>query len=49
MWAARDLRPSPVMVWMPGHTGRFLDAIAGERLHALFCLTMFCGLRPRTR
>jgi integrase len=45
LWAARDLRPSPVMVWMPGHTGRFLEAIAGERLSALFCLTMFCGLR----
>jgi hypothetical protein len=33
------------MVWMPGHTGRFLDAIGGERLYALFCLVMFCGLR----
>jgi integrase len=33
------------MVWMPGHTGRFLDAIGGERLAALFCLVMFCGLR----
>ena len=45
MWAARDLRPSPVMVWMPGHSGRFLEAIGGERLYALFCLVMFCGLR----
>ena len=45
MWSAADLRPSPVMVWMPDHAGRFLDSIAGERLFALFCLAAFCGLR----
>ncbi len=45
LWASKDLRPSPVMVWLPEHTGRFLDAIAGERLFALFCLTAFRGLR----
>jgi len=45
MWAALDLRPCPVMVWLPSHTGRFLDFIAGERLFALFCLVAYCGLR----
>ena len=45
MWAATDLRPCPVMVWLPAHTGRFLDSIAGERLFALFCLAAYCGLR----
>jgi integrase len=45
LWAAPDLRPCPVMVWMPGHTGRFLEHAAGERLFALFCLATYCGLR----
>jgi integrase len=45
MWAAPDLRPCPVMVWLPSHTGKFLDFIAGERLFALFCLVAYCGLR----
>ena len=45
LWGAPDLRPSPVMVWMPAHTGRFLEAIKDERLFALFCLAAFCGLR----
>jgi integrase len=45
LWAAKDLRPCPVMVWMPTHTGQFLDAIAAERLFALFCLVAYCGLR----
>ena len=46
MWAAPDLRPCPVMVWLPPHTGRFLDFIAaGERLAALFCTVAYCGLR----
>ncbi len=31
MWAT-SLRPSKVMVWLPAHTGRFLDVIEGERL-----------------
>jgi integrase len=38
-------RPSPVMVWLPTHTGRFLDFIEGERLYALFHLVAFTGLR----
>jgi integrase len=45
MWVAPDLRPCPVMVWLPAHTGQFLDSIAGERLFALFCLVAYCGLR----
>ena len=45
LWGAGDLRPCPAMVWLPEHTGRFLDAIAGERLAALFILTAYCGLR----
>ncbi len=38
-------RPSPVMVWLPVHTGRFLDFIESERLYALFHLVAFTGLR----
>jgi integrase len=45
MWADPGLRPSPVMVWMPAHTGAFLDSIDEERLFALFCLVCHCGLR----
>ena len=45
LWASQDLRPCKVMVWLPEHTGRFLDSISGERLYALFCLTAHCGLR----
>jgi integrase len=45
LWAAPDLRPCQVMVWLPSHTGKFLDAIEGERLFALFCLVAYCGLR----
>jgi integrase len=45
MWADPQLRPSAVMVWMPEHTGSFLDTIALERLYALFCLVAYCGLR----
>jgi integrase len=45
LWAAKDLRPCPVMVWLPEHTGRFLDAIASERMFALYALVAYCGLR----
>ena len=45
MWDQPDLRPCPVMVWLPAHTGRFLDFIVGERLSALFCLVAYCGPR----
>lgn len=46
-WANPRIRPAPVMVWLPAHTGRFLDYLdeTGERLGALFVLTIFCGLR----
>ena len=45
LWAAPDLRPCQVMVWLPVHTGKFLDFIEGERLFALFSLAAYCGLR----
>ena len=45
LWADKALRPSPVMVWMPQHTGQFLDFIEAERLFALFALVAYCGLR----
>jgi integrase len=45
LWASADLRPCKVMVWLPEHTGRFLDSSGGERLFALFCVTAYCGLR----
>jgi integrase len=46
-WANPGLRPCPVMVWLPSHTGGFLDYIegTGERLLALFVLVAYCGLR----
>ena len=45
LWAAPDLRPSKVMVWMPADTGSFLDFISDERLSALDTVTAYCGLR----
>lgn len=47
LWDAPDLRPCPVMVWLPAHIGAFLDYLdeTGERLAALFVLVAFCGLR----
>ncbi|MHB1431400.1 MAG: tyrosine-type recombinase/integrase [Streptosporangiaceae bacterium] len=47
LWAAPDLRPCPVMVWLPQHTGAFLDFLeqTRERLFALFALVAYCGLR----
>jgi integrase len=38
-------RPSVVMVWTPGQTGRFLDHIADHRLYAMFHFIVFRGLR----
>jgi integrase len=38
-------RPSPVMVWTPEQTQRFLDRAQGHRLYALFHLITFRGLR----
>jgi integrase len=47
LWASKDLRPVPAMVWMPVHAGAFLDYLddIGERLAVLFEVTMFCGFR----
>lgn len=45
LWAAADLRPCPVMVWLPSHTGAFLDSIQDERLAALFTVAAYVGLR----
>ena len=45
VWASPDLRPCPVMVWLPAHCGHFLDSIVGERLFAAFIFTIFSGLR----
>ena len=46
-WADPQLRPCLVMVWLPVHTGAFLDylELTGERLSPLFVLTVYCGLR----
>jgi integrase len=44
-WAETGQRPSPVMVWTPTQTARFLDHAAGDRLYALFHLIAFRGLR----
>ncbi len=46
-WASPALRPSSVLVWLPAHTGRFLDYLeeTGERLAALFVLVAYSGLR----
>lgn len=57
LWAAPDLRPVRVMVWMPSHAGHFLDFLEEvvekekgrwekrERLSALWVLDAYCGLR----
>ena len=47
LWAARDLRSVPSMVWMPAHAGEFADYLerTGERLAALFIVAMYTGMR----
>jgi integrase len=47
LWSAGDLRPCPVMVWMPAHTGQFLDYLdtLSERLAPLFIVAAYCGFR----
>lgn len=47
LWSAGNLRPCPVMVWMPAHTGQFLDYLDGlsERLAPLFAVAAYCGFR----
>ncbi|MGI5470250.1 site-specific integrase [Streptomyces sp. CA-132043] len=44
-WKRTGEKPSPVMVWTPEQTGRFLDHAADDRLYALFHLIAFRGLR----
>ncbi|MBA2769507.1 MAG: site-specific integrase [Sporichthyaceae bacterium] len=44
-WRRAGRRPSPVMVWTPVQTGAFLDAVADDRLYALWHLLAFRGLR----
>jgi integrase len=44
-WCTTGERPSPVMVWTPEQTGRFLDHAAGDRLYGLFQLIAYRGLR----
>ena len=47
LWAAKDLRPVPSMVWMPAHAGAFADYLerTGERLAVLFIVAMYTGMR----
>lgn len=46
-WKLTGRRPSPVMVWTPEQTGRFLDGAEGdgERLYPLYHLAVTRGLR----
>jgi integrase len=45
LWHSPAHRPAPVMVWLPEHTGAFLDFTAADRMAALFALAAYCGLR----
>src|SRR6185437_2774352 len=46
-WRATGHIPSPVMIWTPEQTGRFLDHThdLGDRLYPLYHLIVFTGLR----
>jgi integrase len=44
-WQQTGQIPSPVMVWTPEQTGRFLDGAADDRLYPLYHLIAFRGLR----
>jgi integrase len=46
-WRDTGKAPSPVMIWTPAQTGRFLDHThdAHDRLYALYHLITFTGLR----
>ncbi len=37
-WQATGVKPSPVMVWTPEQTGKFLDFVADDRLYPLWLL-----------
>ena len=44
-WKNAAMRPSNVMIWKPGHLGRFLDSVTEDRLYAMFSVIAYCGLR----
>ncbi|MBB0242636.1 tyrosine-type recombinase/integrase [Streptomyces alkaliphilus] len=44
-WEATGEKPSPVMVWTPEQTGRFLDHTESHRLRVMWRLIAFRGLR----
>jgi integrase len=44
-WKRLSRRPFPVMVWTPAQAGTFFDAVADDRLYALWHLFCFRGLR----
>jgi integrase len=44
-WQATGEKPSPVMVWTPEQTGRFLDHVENDRLKVMWRLIAFRGLR----
>lgn len=44
-WKETGQKPSPVMVWTPKQTGRFLDYVAEDRLYPLWRLIAFRGTR----
>ncbi len=44
-WRTTGRRPSPVMVWTPAQTVRFLDLAADDRLYPLWHLIAHRGLR----
>ena len=44
-WKQTGEKPGPVMVWTPEQTGRFLDSVRSDRLHALWHDLVFLGPR----
>lgn len=44
-WLSLELRPFPVMVWTPQQIGAFLDAVADDRLFAMWHLFAVTGMR----
>ncbi|ABW16052.1 integrase family protein [Parafrankia sp. EAN1pec] len=44
-WRETGLRPSPVMVWTPAQTGRFLDHTQTDPLYPIYHLIAYRGLR----
>ncbi|MDX2544110.1 tyrosine-type recombinase/integrase [Streptomyces sp. WI04-05B] len=44
-WQETGEKPSPVMVWTPEQTARFLDSVADDRLYLFWRLIAFRGTR----